>query len=197
MASPTPAHVTNGSGSHVPTKRRIASSSIDGSNLTVKFSNDITTEPGAELSADTSTKTFDATRDMLAAVGLATVVQNAYSQPSAKDDPVAAARKALSAVLSGTWRPGPPRGEPQQPALFEALVGHMAAEGSPTFSAADIPQFLSRYAQKHDLKTTGAAQRKLRTHPDISKRIAEIEAARAKSAKDKVKSAPRESLLDV
>jgi hypothetical protein len=183
---------TNGT---FPAKRRIANSTIAGGVVTVQFSEAF---GNAVVTIDTGKAPDNGTRDLLAAQGAATVIQNAYSATGAKDDPVKAAETAVAAILAGTWMPGPPRSEVLVDSLLQATADHLSKESGKAYPVELVSEkFLPAYQAKHGFQNVGAARRRLRTHPDIARRIAEIEADRAKHARDKVKGAHSESLLDI
>jgi hypothetical protein len=175
-----------------PVKRKIANTTIAGAMVTVQFTEAF---GGAVVTIDTS-KAPD--NGLLAAQGAATVIQNAYSATGAREDPVKAAKEAVASLMAGTWMPGPPRSEVLPDPLLVATADHLTKESGKTYSVDQVLEtFLPAYQRKHGYDSIGAARRRLRGHPDIARRIAEIEADRAKHARDKVKGTPSESLLDV
>jgi hypothetical protein len=178
-----------------PVKRKIANTTIAGAMVTVQFTEAF---GSAVVTIDTNKAPDNGTRELLAAQGAATVIQNAYSATGAKDDPVKAAKEAVAALMAGTWMPGPPRSEVLPDPLLVATADHLTKESGKTYSVDQVLEtFLPAYQRKHGYDSVGAARRRLRTHPDIARRIAEIEADRAKHARDKVKGAHSESLLDI
>lgn len=194
MASPEEtqdAGLTNGAAAPAQAKRKIANATITGPVVLIQFS-DLYAKQAVEI--DTS-KVPDASRELLTAQGAAAVIQTAYS---AAEDPVAAAQAAVAKMLSGEWRPGPPRGEVQTDPLLEAIAGHLSHESKKHVSVEHVEEkFLPAYQAKHQLSNIASARRRLRAHPDISARVAAIEAARAKAVADKLKGSTAESLLDV
>jgi hypothetical protein len=170
-------------------KRKIANATITGPVVEIQFSD---LYGSAKLTIDTS-KTGDNTRALLAAQGAASVIQTSYS---AAEDPVAAATSAIDRMMSGDWRPGPPRGEPPMDPLVQAIAEHLAHETKKPYSPEKVlEEFIPAYQARHALTNISVARRRLRAHPDIAARVAHIEAARAKAASDRVKGTSAESLL--
>lgn len=193
MASPeeTQDQVTNGAAAPAPAKRKIANATITGPIVLIQFSELF---GSAALEIDTA-KVPGPSREMLAAQGAASVIQTAYSAAS---DPVAAAQAAIDKMLSGEWRPGPPRGEVQTDPLLEAIAAHLSHESKKHVSLEHVEEkFLPAYMSKHALANIASARRRLRAHPDISARVAKIEADRAKAVADRLKGNTAESLLDI
>jgi|SRR5215472_4219534 len=182
----TPA--TNGTGGG---KRKIAIASFDGSTGRLTFANG-----AGELVINGDDMPNSG---LLAAYGAVAALQNAYANA---DDPFAAAQTAYNKLMAGTWTPGPPRREAQVDSLVQALQEHLSHE---TKKGLDVitpdyvtNKYIPAYQANHNLNSVGHARRLLRAHPDIARRVAEIDAARSKAVAEQVRRSPKESLvLDV
>jgi hypothetical protein len=160
-------------------KRRIANSTIDGSIVTVSFTS------GEKLTLDAA-KIPSSITPAVTAYGAANIVQTAYN---ASKEPVKAAQGMIARLLAGDWQPGRPKSEIEPDPLVVALAEHLKKDHGFVEDT-----YLPAYASKHGLGSVGAARRKLRTHPDVAPRIAEITAERAKAAMTAAKKTPHTSL---
>lgn len=172
---------TNGAATTSKPKRKIATSSVDGAILTVKFSDSYNSQV---LTLDAA-KLPAALQPSLVALGAAGLIQAAYS---VADKPVEAAQKMIDRLMKGDWTPGrAATAEPDE--LVVALADHLKE------SHEYVEQtYLPGYAAKHGLASVGAARRKLRAHPTIAAKVAEITAERAKAALAAAKKTPSDSL---
>lgn len=188
-----PSTHTNGTGASAPqAKRKIANSTVTGSTVNVQFSSAFHNEL---VTLDTSTLSAEM-QGMLAAQGAASVIQGGYSAPGA--DPVKAAKDMVARLRAGTWHPGPARGEALPDPLVQATAEHLAKQSGKDYPYERVEDvFLPAYQERHGLGSIGAARRKLRQHPDIAPRIAQIESERSKAAAMRAKGAHRENLLDL
>jgi hypothetical protein len=180
----------NGKAPTSSSKRKIASASVSGSVVELRFSPAF---KDVHISLDTDKVPKDC-RAALTAQGAISVIQSAYGN---SDNPVQAAQDAVAKLLAGDWRPGPPRGMPVVDPLIQAITDHLnhnLPDGKSVDMAHVENEFLPAYQAKHGLGNVAAARRKLRTHPDIASRVAAIEAARAKAAAEKVKGGAHEAL---
>ena len=171
---------TNGTASTAPKKthQRIATASFDGPVMTLNFL------AGGTVTVDVAKLKPDVLH-RVAAYGAANIMQTAYNN---SDDPMAAAQACVKKLMSGDWRPGPPRRDAEPDVLVQALADHLH------ISHVDVMQtYIPRYATKHGLDI-GPAKRELRAHPDIAKLIAKIHAERAAKLAATVDKAPRRDL---
>lgn len=183
---------TNGTGTAPAAKRKIANSTVSGSTISVQFSEHF----GKHLlTLDTSTLSPEM-QAMLAAQGAAGVIQGAYTSPGA--DPIKAANDMVARLKAGTWHPGPARGEALPDPLVQATAEYLAKQTGQDYPYDRVEEkFLPAYQVRHGLGSIGAARRKLRMHPDIAPRIAQIESERSKAAALRAKGGHRENLLDL
>lgn len=172
-------------------KRKIASATVSGSTVELRFSKEF---GDRVIKLDTAKVPADC-RNALSAQGAVSVIQTSYSNA---DDPVAAAEDVVNRLLAGDWRPGPPRGLAPSDPLLQAIAEHLSHESKKVVSMEHVEKnFLPSYQKHYNLANVAAARRKLRGHPDVAARVAQIEAARAKLAADKVKGVAHESLLNI
>lgn len=164
------------------TKRRVASTSIEGSTVTIKF-----LQSDREVSIDTS-KLPVGVQPNVQAYGVGAILQGAYgnAEEGAEADACEAMAKRL---MSGDWRPGLQRASAEPDALLVALADHLDKDVDYIEGT-----YLQAYAYRHGLTSQAAARRKLRAHPEIAAKVASITAERAKRAAEAAKKAPREAL---
>lgn len=171
-------HTSTGNGA-APTstvRRRIANTSIVGSEAQIKFAAETVTIDAAKIHASI--------KDQVAAYGASAIAQIAYTNA---DDPVAGAKAIRDRLYRGEWRPGLPRREAEPDVLTAALAEHLGI----TTEAVD--DWVGRYATKKGM-APGGARRALRAHPDIAVLTARITADRARKAAQAAKAAPHEKL---
>lgn len=185
---------TNGTGAgSSQAKRSIANKSVAGSVVTVQFSKDYDDHL---ITLDTSTLS-PMMQAMLAAQGAGAVIQAAYTGLNVTD-PRQAAQEMVERLKAGTWHPGPARGEALPNPLIQATAEYLSKQSGNPYPFERVEEkFLPAYQRQHGLADVGAARRKLRQHPEISARIAQIEAERAKLAAQRAKGGHRENLLDI